>query len=175
MKPARLCILAPIVALIAAPVPSSRADSDLVLAAQETEVRIEPRASQLRLVNLPVLEFGIRAAYRCHGEPLSLTLSVSDTAQTLGPQELAGQRAAEVRLVVPAQQIAMADSGAFCVAGDEGSADEIHITGFATAAASLRCVRDGSESIRYASAPLAVRLSCSRDEDQEPPVSSGDK
>ena len=175
MKPVMLCILAPIVALIVAPVPSAWADSDLVLAARETEVRIEPRASHLRLVNLPVLEFAIRAAYRCHGELVSLTLSVSDTAQTLGPRELAGQRAAEVGLVVPAQQIAMADNGAFCVAGDERSADEVHITGFATAAASLRCANDGRESIRYASAPLTVRLSCSRNEDQEPPVSSGDK
>ena len=175
MKPILVCILALIVVLIVPSTPSARADGDLVLAAPETEVLVEPRASHLRLVNLPELEFAVRAAYRCQGELVSLTLSVSDSAQTLGPQELTGQRATELSLVVPARQIAMADNGAFCIAGDETSADEIHITGFVTAAASLRCAKDGGESIRYASAPLTVRLSCTRNEDQEPPVSSGDK
>ena len=153
----------------------AEADSDIVVAAQEAEVRVVPRAAHLRLVNLPALEFALRAAYRCRGEVTSLTLSVSDTVQTLARDVLADQRAAEVRLAVPAQQVAMADSGGFCVAGDPDSADELRVAGFATAAASLRCSRDGNDFVRYASAPLTVRLVCERHEDQEPAASSGDR
>lgn len=164
-------ILAPIAALLAAIAPAAVADSEIIVAAQQSEVRVAPRAAHLRLVNLPALEFALRAAYRCRGEVISLTLSVSDTVQTLARDVLADQRAAEVRLAVPARQVAMADSGGFCVADDPDSANEMHIAGFATAAASLRCSRDGADSVSYASAPLTVRLVCARDEDQEPAAS----
>jgi hypothetical protein len=153
----------------------ANAENEIVVAAQEAEVRVAPRAAHLRLVNLPALEFALRAAYRCRGEVISLTLSVSDTVQTLARDVLADQRAAEVSLAVPAQQVAMADSGGFCVAGDPGSANELRVTGFVTAAASLRCSRDGNDSVRYASAPLTVRLICARGEDQEPPAPSDDR
>lgn len=175
MKSVLASILAPFVALVATLAPPARAETDIVLAAPEAEVRVAPRAPHLRLVNLPVLEFALRAAWRCRGEAVSLTLSVSDSAQTLGREALADQRAAEVRLNVPARQIAMADSGAFCVAGDPESADELKVAGFATAVASLRCNDDGADSIRYASAPLTVRLSCARGDLQEPSASAGDR
>jgi hypothetical protein len=151
------------------------ADTEIVVAAQETEVRVAPRAAHLRLVNLPALEFALRAAYRCRGEVVSLTLSVSDTVQSLARDVLADQRAAEFRLAVPARQVVMSDSGGFCVAGEPDIADELRVAGFATAAASLRCSRDGNDFVHYASAPLAVRLVCARGEDQEPAASSGDR
>jgi hypothetical protein len=168
-------ILAPILALLVTIAPSAGANDDIVVAAQETEVLVAPRAAHLRLVNLPALEFALRAAYRCRGEVVSLTLSVSDTVKTLARDVLADQRAAEVRLAVPAQQVAMADSGGFCVADNPDSANELRVAGFATAAASLRCSGDGKDSVRYASAPLTVRLVCARGEDQEPAASSGDR
>ena len=166
-------ILAPFAATVVTLVPSARAETDIVLAAPETEIHVAPRAAHIRFVNLPPLEFSLRAAYRCRGEVVSLTISVSDTAKTLAGVELADHRAAEARLIVPARQVAMADNGAFCVIGDPQSADEIMVEGFATAAASLRCNNDGRESMRYASAPLTVRLRCSRDEDQS--ASPGDR
>ena len=175
MRQAPNLILAPFLALLLSIALPADADNEIVIAAQEAEVRVAPRAAHLRLVNLPALEFALRAAYRCRGEVISLTLSVSDTVQTLARDLLADQRAAEVRLAVPAQQVAMADSGGFCVAGDPETADELRVAGFATAAASLRCSRDGNDSVRYASAPLTVRLVCARGEDQEPAASSGDR
>lgn len=175
MKPVPVVILAPFAMLIVAFAQFARADAEIVVAARETEVRVAPRAAHLRLVNLPALEFALRAAYRCRGDVVSLTLSVSDTVQTLAREVLADRRAAEVSLVVPASQVAMADSGAFCVAGDPASADELRVAGFATAAASLRCNDEGNHSVRYASAPLAVRLVCERGGDQEPAEPSGDR
>jgi hypothetical protein len=175
MQLAPRIILAPFAALLAAIALPADADSEIVVAAQESEVRVAPRAAHLRLVNLPALEFALRAAYRCRGDVISLTLSVSDTVRTLSQDALADQRAAEIRLAVPAQQVAMAASGEFCVAGNPDSADELRVAGFATAAASLRCSRDGKDSVRYASAPLTVRLVCERDEGQEPAASSGDR
>ena len=175
MRQAPNTILAPFLALIVTTSIPANAENEIVVAAQETEVRVAPRAAHLRLVNLPALEFALRAAYRCRGEAISLTLSVSDTVRTLARDVLADQRAAEVSLAVPAQQVAMADSGGFCVAGDPDSANELRIAGFTTAAASLRCSHDGNDSVRYASAPLTVRLVCARGEDQEPAAPSDDR
>ena len=175
MYPVPSSILAPFAALIVALALPAVADTDIVVAAPETEVRVTPRDAHLRFVNLPALEFALRAAYRCRGDVVSLTLSVSDTVQTLARDALTDRRAAEVRLVVPARQVAMADSGAFCVTDDPDSADELEVAGLATASASLRCSHDGSDSVRYASSPLTVRLVCDRDEDQEPAASPVDR
>ena len=160
MKPVAAHILAPFAALLLTLVLPARADTDLVVAAPETELRVAPRSARLRLVNLPELEFA---------------LSVSDSARTLARDALADQRSAEMRLEVPARQVALAESGAFCIAGDPQSTDELHVTGFATATASLRCRQDGTDSVHYASAPLTVRLVCARGEDQEPAAPSGDR
>lgn len=167
-----LALFATVITAFAFPV---HADDDIVVAARETEVRVAPRAAHLRLVNLPTLEFALRAAYRCRGDVVSLTLSVSDTVRTLASEALADQRAAEVSLAVPAQQVAMAATASFCVAGDPESADELEVAGFATAAASLRCSQEGGDSVRYASAPLTVRLVCERGENQEPAAPSDDR
>ena len=179
MYPGQRIILASFavaVAGIAAPT-TALADSEIVVAAKETRVMVEPRAARLKLVNLPALEFGLRAAYRCKGEPVSVTLSISDTFTSLTAEALQEQRAAEAVLRVPARQIAMAASSNFCVAGDTESADEILVDGFATAHASLRCVNDERESMHHASAPLRVRLTCARqaDEDQEPSEPAADR
>ena len=163
MKPAR----APILALfVAAAVSPSPARSDIVVAAQETRATVTPRAAGLRLVNLPALEFGLRAAIRCKGKAVSLTLSVADTFRTLGQVELAGKRAAEVTLTVPARQLALAASSQFCIAGDDESTDELLVPGFATAHASLQCENaGGTRSMNFASAPLKVRIHCAREPD----------
>ena len=106
------------------------------------------------------------AVYRCAGEPIALTLSIADTAITLAREELLDRRAAEVTLRVPASQVAMADSSAFCIKDAPESAKELRVAGFATAAASLRCDDDGLVSMHYASAPLNVRMTCLRNDDQ---------
>lgn len=164
-----LALFALIVATLAGFAPA-HADGRIVVAAQETSAIVEPREASLKLVNLPALEFALRAAIRCKGDMVSLTLSVADTFKTLGADDLAGKRAAEATLTVPARQLALAASSQFCISGDEPSSDELLVPGLATAHASLHCARDGATSVHYASAPLQVRLICVRPPD-DPQVS----
>ena len=74
---------------------------------------------------------------------------------------------------MPASQVAMAESGKFCISDEPESADELHVDGFATAAASLRCSDDGVVSVHYSSVPLNVRMTCTRGENQDPSESPG--
>ena len=145
-------------------------DNNVVIAAQETEAIVAPRAKNLRLINLPALTFSLRAALRCKGEPTSLTLSIADTFQTLGKDELAGQRAAEASLTVPAQQLALAATSRFCIDGDTETSDELLVPGITTAQASLLCESGTSKSVHYASTPLQITLTCDRgpEKSQEP-------
>ena len=168
MSSVRLTILA----LFLASVCTSPAvgDSNVVIAAQETEAIVTPRAKNLRLINLPALVFSLRAAVRCQGEPTSLTLSIADTYRTLGKEDLVGQRAAEVSLTVPAQQVALAATSRFCIEGDTETSDELLVPGITPAQASLVCASDANTSVHYASTPLQINLTCDRDPEktQEP-------
>jgi len=163
----------PILALILATVciPVTFADSDIVVAAQEAEAIVVPRSSELKLVNLPALSFALRAAIRCEGEAESLTLSVADTFTTLGKDDISGRRSAETSLTVPARQLTLAASSNFCLDDDAASANELTVSGLATAHASLRCSDEGTASVHFASTPLQVRLLCVREEEdvQVPP------
>ena len=163
-------ILALIVAL--ACIPYASADDNVVIAAKESEIDVTPRAAKRRLVNLPALTFGLRAAIKCDGVAMSLTLSIADTATTLGQSDLDDQRSAEALLTVPARQVALATSKDFCIRGDSSTGDELVVPGLATAHASLSCRNGDSDSIHYASAPLQVRLRCIREvvAPQEPSV-----
>lgn len=159
--------------VVATTVPMVVADDMIVVAAQEAEAAVAPRLARMRSVDLPPLTFELRAAIRCSGDPVSVTLSVADTFVTRGRDELDGQRATEVSLTVPAQQLTMASSRRFCVAGDLETEDELIAPGFATVHASLRCKSDSGVSVHYASAPLNVKLDCVRvpvenEVDQEP-------
>ncbi len=171
MKLNRQSILA--LFIVAVYVPTATAGESVVITAQETEVTLVPRAPSLQLVNLPALEFGLRAAIKCSGTAESLTLSVADSHVTLGKDALADRRSADVALTVPAQQIALAASGNFCLKDNDDAerSDELLVPGVATAHASLRCSNEVGTSVHFASAPLQVRLLCSREEaeDQEPP------
>lgn len=160
--------LTPILALFAAALTvlitaaPAAAAGDIVIAAQETTAVVTPREARLKLVNLPALEFALRAAFKCSGKPVSVTLSISDTHATLAEDQLADLRAAEATLTVPSRQLALAASRRFCIAGDPDTTDELLVPGLATAHASLRCANDGSDSVHFASAPLQVRLICER-------------
>ncbi len=167
----------PILALIvlAAAAAPTRADGDIVMAAQETQAAVAPAAADRRLVDLPELEFALRAAIRCKGRPVSLTFSVADTFVTVGAIELGKHRAVESVLAVPPGQLALAASSRFCVADDGESIDELRVPGFATAHASLQCEHEQKRSMHFASAPLQIRLNCARAPEQpqdpsEPPA-----
>lgn len=143
------------------------AADDIVVAAQETTAVVTPREAHLKLVNLPALEFGLRAAFKCKGQPVSVTLSVADTHTTLRGEDLASQRSVEVVLSVPPRQLALAASSRFCVADAPETDDELLVSGLATAHASLRCSSDTGDTALFASAPLQVRLICARQPDED--------
>ena len=136
------------------------AEDTIVIAAQEIEATVAPRHARARTISLPPLTFEVRAAIRCEGDPVSVTLSVADTFVTRGRDELDGQRATEASLTVPPRQLTMASSRRFCT--EDESEDELFAPGFATAHASLHCENEAGLSVLYASAPLNVRLSCAR-------------
>ena len=147
--------------VLVAPTPALSA-GEIVVAAPETTAVVPARSAHLKLVNLPALKFGLRAAFKCKGEPVSVTLSIADTHTTLRQEELAEQRAAEATLTVPPRQLALAASSRFCIDDEADTSDELLVPGLATAHASLRCADDDGESVHFASAPLQVRLICQR-------------
>jgi hypothetical protein len=163
MKSCHPAILALFV--IAAPVSTAVADNTIVVAAQEAEASVAPRSADTRVVSLPPLTFNLRAAIRCAGDPVSVTLSIADTFVTRGRDELETERATEVSLTVPAQQLALAPVRQFCVEDETESGDELVAPGFATAHASLQCENETGVSMLYASAPLNLKLSCARSPD----------
>ena len=164
----------PILALLATTLlaaGTAAADSAVVIAAHETRVSVAPRSARLRLVNLPAIKFGLRAAVRCSGLATSLTLSIADTFESMDAKRLDGERAVETTLTVPPRQLALAASRQFCISDDDNSVNELLVPGFVTAHASLRCEKNGVASMHFASAPLQLRLTCERppaNENQDP-------
>ena len=165
----QLTILALFLAIVYA-LPAT-ADGNIVIAAQETDATVAPRPESLRLVNLPALTFYLRAAIRCKGDPVSVTMSVADTYRTLREDEIKEQRAAEATLTVPARQLALAATSSFCVEDNPATSEELLVPGLTTAQASLLCADEAGTSMHYASVPLQIRLICDRGSEmtQEPP------
>ncbi len=142
--------------------PTARAGESVMVAAQETEASVAPRAAHLRLISLPELEFGLRATIKCADIAESLTLSIADTFVTLDEQAIDDQRSAEATLTVPASQIALAANSRFCLKDNVASEGELLVPGLATVHASLRCRNEEGVTVLFASAPLQVRLLCNR-------------
>ena len=164
MKSGRVSILTLFV--FTAAVSPAFANGTIVVAAQEVEASIAPRPARARVVSLPPLTFELRAAIRCAGNPVSVTLSVADTFVTREGDELEGRRAIEASLTVPPRQLTLASGRQFCIENVNESENELFAPGFATAHASLRCENETGLSVLYASAPLNVRLSCARQGDE---------
>jgi hypothetical protein len=152
-------------------IPTAFGGESVAVAAEEAEIVVAPRAANLKLIELPALDFALRATFECTGMAESLTLSVADTYTTLGQDAIADQRSANLLLTVPAPQLSLAASSSFCLRDDLASANELLVPGLATAHASLRCRTDEGVTVHFASAPLQVRLNCGRPstEDQGPP------
>jgi hypothetical protein len=170
MRRQRLPILAPIATILVVTgiFSPAMADGNIVVAARETSVEVAPRAPGLEL-KLPIIEFALRAAIQCTGDPVTVTFSVADAFTTIGRDALRDQRAAKAAVKVPAGQLAPAATEAFCISEDTETSDVLFLPGFTTVHASLRCTDDDVESLHFASAPLQLRLSCSREpaENQE--------
>ena len=139
------------------------AEDRILVTAQETEARVEPREAQQRVAKLPELTIDLRVVIECPGDTESLTLSVADTFKTLDKEDIGASRSAETSLRVPARQLTLGTGKNFCTTGGaEEASDELVVPGLLTAFASLRCAGPEGPSMHYASTPLQVRLICAR-------------
>jgi len=168
----RTVIHAAALLLAAAATPPAAAEDSLSISAEAPLVPLSLRAPGRHSLRLPALEyrFAIRARCAANRSPESLSLSVADTRKTFAADEIVANGATELRLRIPASQIAPLVIEGFCVARDSGSRergddsrdvrDRITIPAALSAQASLLCAGDGDSAMTYASQPLAVALVC---------------
>ncbi len=122
-------------------------------------------------LRLPALEFVFRLRPVC-AEPFragSISLTVADSRQTLDAEQLEdGTAESELRLTVPASQIAPVPVTDFCSAEpddpDKDSSaqrgESLTLPAALSANASLLCVTESEREIVYTTAPLDVTLVC---------------
>lgn len=167
MKPPRVPIL--LAACLCVTTELAEADDALTLQVNETSVQMVPREQGPQQVSLPPLEFSLLATIACPSgsDAESFTVSVADTHQRFGRSEISGKAALDVRISVPANQVAPVTVADFCVSGKPGDKYSLPVPGVATAQASLRCRSENESSVYFKSAVLPIRLLCEFDNNQE--------
>ena len=152
-------------------------DDALLIVADTPVIAVEPRAPGRNPLMVPELEYNFVLKAGCPDDqkPESLLLSIADVRHVFPAAELGGDLA-EVRLTVPARQLAPIVLDNFCVVdparGEEtgvatvGSGEPLTITAVLMAHASLRCADDNEQSMRYVSIPLDIQLRCAAGRDK---------
>lgn len=155
--------------LLAAMVPShANAEMLLQLSAVAPTAKVQPRSRERAPVQLPDLEYQFRIDAVCRESlaPVSLSLAVADTRRNFNAEEIGRGALREVRLVVPAAQIAPVIITDFCVAESDAGfvspavPSSLIVHAALSAQASLLCAGDEDRSMKYASAHLDVILVC---------------
>lgn len=152
------------------------------LTAEAAVLDVAPRPPGRTLLELPPLEYVFRLRTACTDgrEPAAFSLNVADSRVTLDGAELAaGAPPRELRLTIPADQLAPLALTAFCVApaadgngapahgdgGDGGAAaTELLVSDVLAAQASLLCETENDRKMSYLSKPLDLRLVCDEPE-----------
>lgn len=171
MKPKRVQIVA--VACLLATAQIAAADNALTLHVNETRIQIEPRDSGRTQVNLPSLDLSLRTSFVCPaaGSAESVTMSIADTHERFGAENISDVAVLEATISVPAQQIAPVSLAGFCTKGDAPNESELLLPGIATAQVSLRCRSEElGSSMHYASAVVPLTVICLSIENQESSV-----
>jgi hypothetical protein len=150
----------------------------LTVTAETPAVTVGAQPSDRHFFNLPSLEYVFQLEARCaHGwSPESLSLSVADRHASLGSAQLHETPDQQIRLQIPAKQIAPVVLRDFCVIDrtaegseidallhDKPPADALPVTtviAALSAHASLRCSSGGEQKTVYVSQPLDVTLAC---------------
>ena len=161
IRPLQLTCL--LVAVATYAMAASGTDGVLSLQAKATSATLEPRDEPQQLVVLPALETAVIATIACAvgARPVSLTVSISDTYQRFGPEQLADSSIFEATFNLPAGQLAPVAVANFCVTHDVTNDQVLELPGVATAQVSLRCVsEDNSTSMHFGSLPIPVNLYC---------------
>jgi len=113
------------------------------------------------------------ASFECpsDADAESVTVSIADTHKRFGPNDISDKAALDVRVSVPAKQIAPVMVADFCIDDgiDDRPGDEknLLVPGVATAQVSLRCRSETESFLYFASAVLPLRLYCVPDADQD--------
>ena len=157
-----VCVMLPVLSLT----PVS-AETVLKFSAGTPTANVLPRSRERAPLQLPDLEyqFSIDAVCRDDLSPASLSLAVADTRRTFNAEQIVAGALEDIRLLVPAEQIAPVMIANFCVADGDvdqaiASASSLTVHAALSAQASLLCVGDTSRSMKYASANLDVMLVC---------------
>lgn len=159
---AALALMAVLVPALADEAPQMR------VAASPARVDVDPVAAGSRLIELPDLEFRLSIEPDCAGgEVESLSISVADSSEELGAAALAGKSAIEAELPLPAKQTAPLPVNRFCPAEAAPTSFPamLQVRDAFTAHLSLRCLRDGRQSIVYSTVPLSLDLYCTIPDD----------
>ena len=143
-------------------------DSDgLAIIASAATARVSAGAGGRRALRLPGLDFRFQFRFACPGtsSPQSLSMTIADTHQSLGADELTAEtNVAHARVRIPASQIAPVAIEAFCATeAPSANSSPLTLPSLLSASASLRCGDDEDSSIRYDSVPLDVVLVCDPD------------
>lgn len=145
------------------------AETVLKFSAGTPTANVMPRGRERAPLHLPDLEyqFSIDAVCRDDLSPASLSLAVADSRRTFNAEQIVAGALDDIRLLVPAEQIAPVMIADFCVV--EGDADQaitsassltLTVHAALSAQASLLCIGDTGRSMKYASANLDVILIC---------------
>lgn len=141
---------------------------ELMLTVEPSLAEVGPQPPGTRFVQLPDMAFTMQIATKCDAnmQAESVSIGISDTRLTLGPEALADTAATGLSIVIPRQQLAPLTIENFCF-NDSPASDtqDLNIVGALTAQASLRCVGENRQSIIHRVAPLAVTLRCKTGDD----------
>ena len=147
-----------------------QASAEMLLrfSADTPTANVLPRGRERAPLQLPDLEYQFRidAACRENLSAVALSVAVADTRRTFSAKQIDDGALQDVRLVIPAAQIAPVVIADFCVAENDTShtnpAEPSSLTVHAalSAQASLLCASDEDRSMKYASASLDVVLVC---------------
>jgi hypothetical protein len=152
----------------------------LTVAAEVPAVTVTPQPPERHFFELPSLDYVFRVEARCHGDwqPESLSLNVADSRVTRSGAELLSNAEQQLKLEVPAKQLAPIAMRNFCVinAVQEGSSaaaetpiepparlpgsDQMTVNAALSVHASLRCSHGDARKTVYISQPLDLLLSC---------------
>jgi len=144
----------------------------LLVDAQAAIVDIDPISNNRQLINLPMLQFPLAIEPLCGSTARveSISVSVADTRQTFGADDIGEQKIINATLSIPNKQLGPIRIGNFCRSTVAKTVDpgELLIQGALTAHLSLRCTSDEDHSITYVSQALDIILRCNRIDDAAP-------
>ena len=167
---ARFPVRFPALCWVLAAISPMQASAEMLLkfSANTPTANVLPRGRERAPLQLPDLEYQFRIDAVCRESlsPVSLSLAVADTRRSFNAEQIDDGALRDVRLVIPAAQIAPVVVANFCVTeSDAGNAipaapSSLTVHAALSAQASLLCAGDEDRSMKYASASLDVLLVC---------------